>query len=45
MQALRETFGKTLEKIGKKNQKIFAISPDLKQATKLSYFFVSDTPL
>ena len=41
MQALRETFGKTLEKIGKKNQKIFAISPDLKQATKLSYFFKS----
>ena len=39
MEALRDTFGKTLEKIGKKNQKIIAISPDLKQATKLSYFF------
>ena len=41
MEALRDTFGKTLEKIGKKNQKIIAISPDLKQATKLSYFFKS----
>lgn len=41
MEALRDTFGKILEKIGKKNQKIIAISPDLKQATKLSYFFKS----
>jgi transketolase len=41
METLRDIFGKTLEKIGKKNQKIIAISPDLKQATKLSYFFKS----
>lgn len=39
--ALRDVFGKTLESLGKKDKKIFAISPDLKQATKLSYFFKS----
>ena len=39
MEALRDVFGKALREIGRKNQKIIAISPDLKQATKLSYFF------
>lgn len=37
--ALRDAFGLELLKIGKKNKKIIAISPDLKAATKLSYFF------
>ena len=38
--SIRDTFGKALENIGKTNQKVVAISPDLKQATKLSYFFL-----
>ena len=37
--ALRDVFGKELLNIGKKNKKLVAISPDLKAATKLSYFF------
>lgn len=37
--SLRDEFGLFLEKIGKKNKKIIAISPDLKQGTKLNYFF------
>jgi len=37
--AIRDAFGKALEKIGKINKKVVCISPDLKQATKLSYFF------
>tara|TARA_B100000963_G_C22609601_1_gene664226 strand:- start:887 stop:1813 length:927 start_codon:yes stop_codon:yes gene_type:complete len=37
--AIRDIFGLTLRDLGKKNKKIFAISPDLKAATKLSYFF------
>ncbi len=37
--ALRDVFGVTLAQAGLKNKKIVAISPDLKQATKLSYFF------
>jgi len=37
--ALRDIFGRELVNFGKKNKKILAISPDLKQATKLSYFF------
>lgn len=37
--ALRDIFGLELVNFGKKNKKILAISPDLKQATKLSYFF------
>jgi transketolase len=37
--SLRDEFGLFLSKIGEKNKKIVAISPDLKQATKLSYFF------
>ena len=37
--ALRDVFGKELVNIGKKNKKLVAISPDLKAATKLSYFF------
>ena len=37
--AIRDVFGLTLRDLGKKNKKIFAVSPDLKAATKLSYFF------
>lgn len=37
--ALRDIFGLELVNFAKKNKKILAISPDLKQATKLSYFF------
>ena len=37
--SLRDEFGLFLSKIGEKNKKIVAISPDLKQGTKLSYFF------
>ena len=37
--ALRDVFGIEIVKIASKNKKIIAISPDLKQATKLSYFF------
>ena len=37
--ALRDIFGTEIVKIAAKNKKIIAISPDLKQATKLSYFF------
>ena len=36
--ALRDVFGIEIVKIASKNKKIIAISPDLKQATKLSYF-------
>lgn len=36
---IRDVFGITLKELGKINKKIFAISPDLKAATKLSYFF------
>lgn len=37
--ALRDIFGIELVNFAKKNKKILAISPDIKQATKLSYFF------
>ena len=37
--AIRDVFGLTLRDLGRKNKKIFAVSPDLKAATKLSYFF------
>ena len=37
--ALRDIFGIELVSFAKKNKRILAISPDLKQATKLSYFF------
>ena len=37
--SLRDEFGLFLRKIGEKNKKIIAISPDLKQGTKLNYFF------
>ena len=36
--AIRDIFGESLVKFAKKNKKIFAISPDLKSATKLSLF-------
>ena len=36
--SIRDVFGESLVKFGKKNKKIFAISPDLKSATKLSLF-------
>ena len=36
---IRDAFGKALVRIAKKNKNIICISPDLKQATKLSYFF------
>lgn len=36
--AIRDIFGECLVKYAKKNKKIFAISPDLKSATKLSLF-------
>ena len=36
--AIRDVFGEVLVKLAKKNKKIFAISPDLKSATKLSIF-------
>ena len=38
---IRDAFGKALVRIAKKNKNIICISPDLKQATKLSYFFQS----
>ena len=37
--SIREAFGKELVKIGKKNKKIVAVSCDLKDACKLSFFF------
>ena len=36
--SIRDVFGESLVKFGKMNKKIFAISPDLKSATKLSLF-------
>lgn len=38
-QSIREAFGKELVRIGKKNKKLVAVSCDLKDACKLSYFF------
>ena len=37
--ALRDAFGKALSNKGEKNQKLVAISVDLKGACKLDYFF------
>ena len=37
--SIREAFGKELVKLGKKNKKIVAVSCDLKDACKLSFFF------
>ena len=39
LDSIRDTFGKSLVNIAKNNKNIICISPDLKQATKLSYFF------
>lgn len=36
---LRDAFGLSLKSLGPKYKNLIAISPDLKQATKLSYFF------
>jgi transketolase len=37
--SLRDEFGLFLRRIGEKNKRIVAVSPDLKQGTKLDYFF------
>ena len=37
--SIREAFGRELARLGKKNKKIVAISCDLKDACKLSFFF------
>ena len=37
--SIREAFGKELVRLGKKNKKIVAVSCDLKDACKLSFFF------
>ena len=37
--SIREAFGRELAKLGKKNKKIVAVSCDLKDACKLSFFF------
>ena len=39
--SIREAFGKELVKIGKKNKKIVAVSCDLKDACKLSFFLTN----
>ena len=39
MESLRDAFGKVLVKIGKKNKKIVCVSCDLKEATRMKYFF------
>tara|TARA_B100001121_G_C18558850_1_gene559301 strand:+ start:25 stop:954 length:930 start_codon:yes stop_codon:yes gene_type:complete len=39
MLTIRETFGQELVKLGKKNKKILALTADLKNATKIEYFF------
>ncbi len=39
MVAIRETFGREVVKLGKKNKKILALTADLKNATKIEYFF------
>ena len=36
--SIREAFGKELVKLGKKNKNIVAVSCDLKDACKLSFF-------
>ena len=37
--AIRETFGKEIVKLAKTNKKILALTADLKNATKIEYFF------
>jgi transketolase len=37
--AIRETFGREVVKLAKKNKKILALTADLKNATKIEYFF------
>ena len=39
MVAIRETFGREVVKLAKKNKKILALTADLKNATKIEYFF------
>lgn len=37
--AIRETFGREVVKLARKNKKILALTADLKNATKIEYFF------
>ena len=37
--AIREIFGREVVKLARKNKKILALTADLKNATKIEYFF------